>query len=142
MVGFAGVSLTETSTALSPLLQPLPSVIVAVYEPFCVIVIEGVVAPVLHSTVPGSAIESFDEPHSFRTLITGVGGIGLGAAVTTPALLVQPLSVWVTVYWPGWFTWIDGEVSPVLHKSEPVATVESVETLQLSVTEITGVAME
>lgn len=66
--------------------------------PPVVTVIDGVVAPLLHSNVP----VKFDAVKTellqlSATLTEGAVGIGLGAAVPLPGVLVQPPTVCVTV---------------------------------------------
>jgi hypothetical protein len=61
------------------------------------IVIEAVVAPVLHNIVPPVGIDKVELPQLLTTVTTGVAVIAFGAAVPEPAALVHPLSVLVTV---------------------------------------------
>jgi hypothetical protein len=61
-------------------------------------VIDDVVAPVLHNRLPVARVESVDvSSQLFTTVTTGVDGVVFGAAVPLPAVLVQPLTVVVTV---------------------------------------------
>ncbi len=62
--------------------------------PGLVTVIELAVSPVLHSKAPvnESAVNTELEQLS-TTVITGAAGLGLGAAIPIPALLVHPFSV-------------------------------------------------
>jgi len=60
--------------------------------------IDGVIAPVLHSNMPGAVVESVEVPSQLSiTVTTGVAGVVLGAAVPLPGKLVQPFTVVVTV---------------------------------------------
>ena len=71
----------------------------------------------------------------FTTLTDGAEGVDFGAAVPDPTALVQPSTVWVTVYVPALLTVIDEEVSVVLHDKLPEADVDNVDVpLQLLVT--------
>jgi len=96
-VGAAAVVFGEAVPLPSPLLQPF-TVVVTVYTPDILTVIDGVEAPVLHSNIPVAVVESVDVPLQLSTTFTtGVAGVVLGAAVPPPALLVQPFTVVVTV---------------------------------------------
>ncbi len=96
-VGAAGTGLGAAVPVPGALIQPL-TVCVTVYIPPLVTVIDGVVAPVLHNSVPV-------KPDAVKTLLvqlsvtatTGAGGACLGAAVPLPGALEQPLTVCVTV---------------------------------------------
>jgi hypothetical protein len=64
-----------------------------------VVVIEVVVAPVFHNSVPPVAVvDKVEEPLQLLTTITeGVEGVANGDAVPVPAELVHPLEVAVTL---------------------------------------------
>ena len=64
----------------------------------------------------------------------------IGAATPEPAALVQPSTVWVTVYVPALLTVIDEEVSVVLHNNVPDADVDKLDVPQLFVTFTVGAA--
>ena len=75
--------------------------------------------------------------------ITGAGGIALGEEIPTPCQvpvkLVQPLTVWVTVYVAALITVMDGVVAPLLHNSDPVKfEAVNTELPQLLITETVG----
>ena len=54
-------------------------------------------APLLQSNVPAAVVESVDVPlQLFTTVITGVAGVVLGAAIPLPGALVHPFVVVVT----------------------------------------------
>jgi hypothetical protein len=106
-----------------------------------VTVIPGVAAPVLHNSVPAAVVDKLDVPlQLFTTVTTGVAGAVLGAAIPLPDALVQPFTVWVTVYVPALVTVMLGVTAPVLHSSVPAVVVDSVEDPQLSDTVIAGAA--
>ena len=97
--------------------------------------IDVVVPPVLHNKAPDADVDNVEVPlQLFTTLTVGADGVVFGAAVPDPTALVQPSTVWVTVYVPALLTVIDEEVSVVLHNNVPEADVESVELPQLLVT--------
>ena len=98
--GVAGVVLGAAVPLPGKLVQPF-TVVVTVYVPAVLTVIVVVVSPVLHSRVPGAAVESVEVPSQLSTTVTtGVAGVVLGAAVPLPGKLVQPFTVVVTVYVP------------------------------------------
>ena len=116
-----GVGLGAVVPIPGVLVHPL-RVCVTVYCPPVVTVMEGVVAPLLQSSVPVNpdAVNSL-LPQLLVTFTTGAGTtVLLGSAVPVPGVLVQPLTVCVTVYCPADATVIDGVVAPVLHNNEPV----------------------
>ena len=77
----------------------------------------------------------------FTTVTAGVAGTDLGAAIPLPDALVQPFTVWVTVYAPASVTIMLGVASPVLHSNVPAVVVDRVDVpLQLLTTVTTGVA--
>jgi hypothetical protein len=86
-------------------------------------VIDGVVSPVLHSSVPVKFdAVSNDVPSQLSVTVT-VGAFGAlpGFAIPLPSGEVHPAPRdCVTVYVPAVVTVIDGVVSPVLHNSAPV----------------------
>jgi hypothetical protein len=98
------------------------------------------VSCVLHNKVPEAAAVNEAVPLQLLvTVITGAAGAVFGAAMALPGALVQPFTVWVTVYVPGVVTLTDNSVAPVFHSTVPVETTVSVEVLsQLFVTCITG----
>ena len=139
--GVAGVDFGAAVPLPARLVQPF-SVVVTVYIPDELTVIDEVAAPVLHNNVPVASVESVEVLLQLSTTVTtGVAGVDFGAAVPLPARLVQPFSVVVTVYIPDELTVIEDVATPVFHNNVPVAAVESVEVLlQLSTTVTTGVA--
>ena len=139
--GVTGVVLGAAVPLPGKLVQPL-TVVITVYVPAVLTVIVVVVSPVLHSRVPGAAVDSVEVPSQLSTTVTtGVAGVVLGAAVPLPGKLVQPFTVVVTVYVPAVLTVIVVVVSPVLHSRVPGAVVDRVEVpSQLSTTVTTGVA--
>jgi putative N-acetylmannosamine-6-phosphate epimerase len=61
-------------------------------------VIEAVLSPVLHASVPVAVVDKVDVPLQLSTTVTdGAFGAVFGAAVPEPAALVQPFTVVVTV---------------------------------------------
>ena len=139
--GAAGVVFGAAIPLPAALVHPF-TVVVTVYVPAVPTVIEDVVAPVLHSSVPAAAVDKVDVLLQLSTTVTtGAAGVVFGAAVPLPAALVQPFTVVVTVYVPAMLTVIEDVDSPVLHSSVPVATVDKVDVLlQLSTTVTTGAA--
>ena len=110
--GVAGVAFGAAMPEPAALVHPL-TVLVTVYVPAVVTVIEAVVAPVLHNIVPPVGIDKVELPQLFTTVTTGVAVIAFGAAVPEPAALVQPPTVLVTVYVPAVVTVIEAVVAPV-----------------------------
>lgn len=101
--------------------------------------IDAPIEPVLHSKLPPAVVDSVDVLLQLSTTVTsGVAGAAFGAAVPAPDVLVQPLTVWVTVYVPAALTIIGEMLSPVLHKRVPVAVVDKVEVPQLLTTVTSG----
>ena len=139
--GAAGVVFGAAVPLPGKLVHPF-TVVVTVYEPAVPTVMEAVVAPVLHSSVPVAAVDKVDVLlQLFTTVTTGAAGVVFGAAVPLPGKLVHPFTVVVTVYGPAVLTVIEAVDAPVLHSSVPAATVDKVEVvLQLSTTVTTGVA--
>jgi hypothetical protein len=139
--GAAGVVLGAAVPLPGRLVQPF-TVVVTVYDPAVVTIIDDVDSPVLQSKVPAAAVVRVEVPlQLFVTATVGAGGVILGAAVPLPGRLVQPLIVVVTVYGPAVVTVIDDVDSPVLQSNVPVAAVVRVEVpSQLSVTDTTGAA--
>jgi hypothetical protein len=100
-----------------------------------------VAAPVLHCSVPAAVVDKVEVPLQLLTTVTtGAEGIDTGAAVPLPDALVQPLTVWVTVYAPALLTVMLGVAAPVLHSSVPAAVVDKVDEPQLFETVTAGVA--
>ena len=137
--GAAGVVLGAAVPLPDALVQP-STVWVTEYAPALVTVMLGVAAPVLHSKVPAAVVDKVDDPQSLTTVTTGAAGVVFGAAVPLPDALVQPLTVWVTVYVPALVTVMLGVTAPVLHSSVPAAVVDNVDDPQLSATVTAGVA--
>ena len=105
--------------------------------------IDGVVAPVLHSRAPVKfdAVNN-DVPSQLSVTVT-VGAFGPlpGLASPLPAVDVHPTPTdWVTVYVPAVVTVIAGVVAPVLHSNAPVKfdAVSNDVPSQLSVTVTVG----
>jgi hypothetical protein len=123
--------------------HPAPRDCVTVYVPAVVTVIEGVVSPVLHSSVPVKfdAVR-VDVPSQLSVTVTvGAAGALPGFAIPLPAGDVHPAPRdWVTVYVPAVVTVIAGVVSPVLHSSVPAKfdAVNNDVPSQLSVTVTVG----
>ena len=61
------------------------------------VVIEAVVAPLLHKMVPPAGIDRAELAQLFTTVTSGVAGTAFGAAMADPAALVHPLTVLVAV---------------------------------------------
>jgi len=80
-----------------------------------------VAAPVLHNKGPlYPDVDNTELPQLFTTVTLSVDGIAFGAATPLREGLVQPFTVWVTVYVPAVVTVIDEVVAPLLHNKEPV----------------------
>ena len=94
--GAAGVAFGAEVPLPATLVQPF-TVVVTMYVAALVTVMEAVVAPLLHKREPAAVVDSTLFPQLFVTVTTGVAGVAFGAAVSLPALLVQPLIVVVTV---------------------------------------------
>ena len=62
-------------------------------------------------------------PREQSIVCEGAAGAVLVAAVPDPAVLVQPFTVWVTVYVPAVFTVIEFVVAALLHSRVPVTPV-------------------
>ena len=139
--GATGVVFGAAVPLPAGLVQPF-TVVVTVYGPAVPTVIEDVIAPVLHSSVPAAAVDKVDVLLQLSTTVTtGAAGVVFGAAVPLPAGLVQPFTVVVTVYGPAVPTVIEDVIAPVLHSSVPAAAVDKVDVLlQLSTTVTTGAA--
>ena len=137
--GAGGVVFGAAVPLPGKLVQPF-TVVVTVYDPAVLTVIEGVATPVLHNNVPVAAVDKVDVPLQLFTIVTtGSVGVVFGAAVPLPGKLVQPFTVVVTVYDPAVLTVMEGEAAPVLHNNVPEAAVDKVDVpLQLSVTVTTG----
>ena len=65
------------------LLQPLALVLVTVYVPAVVTVMDEVVAPVLHNNGSLPEVNNFELPQVFNT-VTTTDGIAFGAAIPLP----------------------------------------------------------
>ena len=139
--GVAGVAFGAAAPEPAALIHPL-TVLVTVYVPGVVTLMEAVVAPLLHRIVPPAGIDRVELPQLLTTVTTGVAGVAFGAATPDPAALVQPLTVLVTVYVPGVVTLIEAVVAPLLHRIVPPAGIDRVELPQLLTTVTTGVTVE
>lgn len=139
--GAAGVILGALVPLPATLVHPF-TVVVTVYTPALLTVIELVEAPLLQRSVPVAVVVSVEVPlQLFTTVTSGVAGIDFGAAMPDPGSLVHPFKVVATVYVPAVLTLIELVEAPVLHKSDPAAFVERVEVpLQLSTTVTNGVS--
>lgn len=71
-------------------LEQSPDILLTVYIPPVVTVIEFVVAPLLHRIDPPVGIDNVELPQLFTTVTRGFAGIGFGAAMAVPAALMQP----------------------------------------------------
>ena len=109
-----GAAMPEPAALVHP-----PTVVVTVYVPAAVTVIEEAVDPLLHKMVPPVGIDKVELPQLFATVTTGVA-VEFGAAMPEPAALVHPPTVVVTVYVPAAVTVIEAVVAPVLHNNVPV----------------------
>jgi hypothetical protein len=82
---------------------------------------EGVFAPLLHNRVPVVPVAARTELPQLSVADTaGADGIALGAATPLPGLLIQPFTVWVTVYVPPSVGLIDAVIAPVFQDRDPV----------------------
>lgn len=110
--------------------------------PALVTVIEADDSPVFHNNEPEALVDKVDVPlQLFTTVITGVAGADLGAAVAVAGIVLQPPTVAITVYAPAVVTVISVVVSFVLQRKEPIPVAVSVEVpLQLLATRIPGIA--
>ena len=80
-----------------------------------------VVTPLLHNKEPvNEPAVNVVLPQLSTTDTVGADGITFGAATPLPEGLVQPFTVWVTIYVPAVATVIDDVVAPLLHNKEPV----------------------
>ena len=98
IVGGSTTALTGAAVALpSALVHPL-IVCVTVYIPASFTVTDEEVAPLLHNKEPANPDAVNTElPQLLATLTDGATGVVFGEAVTLPAMLVHPFTVWVTV---------------------------------------------
>jgi hypothetical protein len=104
------------------------------------VVIEGVLAPVLHNIVPAHIADNTEALQLFTTVTTGFDGNAFGAAIPEPAILVQPLTVCVTVGVQAVVTVMERVLAPVLHNKDPVAVVDKIDEPQLFATVTRGLA--
>ena len=104
--------------------------------------IEADDSPVFHNNEPEALVDKVDVPlQLFTTVITGVAGADLGAAVAVAGILLHPSTVAITVYAPAVVTVISAVASFVLHRKEPIPVAVNVEVpLQLLATNIPGIA--
>ena len=72
--GVAGVATGAAMPEPAALVHP-PTVLVTVYVPAVVTVIEAVFAPLLHAIVPPDGIERVELPQLFTTVTAGVAGV-------------------------------------------------------------------
>jgi hypothetical protein len=96
-----GVVAEELNGAATPLPGKLVHPVtdcVTVYVPATVTVIDELVEPLLHNSEPVNpeAVKT-ELPQLFATVTVGADGVAIGAAVPLPLVLVQPVTVWVTV---------------------------------------------
>lgn len=95
--GTVGIDLGAAVPLPEALVQPL-TVCVTVRVLAMFVVMEVVVAPVLHNNVPVKPLAvNVELPQLLVTVTMGAVGIVLGAAVPLPAALVHPFTVCVTV---------------------------------------------
>jgi len=112
------LSLTVTVVAAEVALQPLAFVIVTLYQPDAVTLIDCVVAPFDHSQEADAGAVSVTEPPSQNVVappavITGVDGFALAITVVGADVALQPFAfVTVTLYEPEVVTLIDCVVAP------------------------------
>ena len=113
------------------LLQPLALVLVTVYVPAVVTVINAPVAPVLHNNGSLPVVDNFELPQLFTTVTAGTEGIAFGADTPLPIGLAQPSTVLFTVIVPAVVTVMEGVVAPVLHNMLPPSGIDKTELPQL-----------
>ena len=95
--GADGVAFGAAMPEPAALVQPF-TVVVTVYVPALLTVIDDAVSFVLHNNDPDAVVDSVDVPlQLFTTVTTGVVGVVFGAAMPEPAALVHPFTVCVTV---------------------------------------------
>ena len=94
--GVDGIA-TGAATPEPNVLAQVPTVLLTVYVPAVVTVIEAVVAPLLHNIVPPAGIDKSELPQLLTTVTTGVAVIAFGAARPEPVALIHPLTVLVSV---------------------------------------------
>jgi hypothetical protein len=118
MTGVDGFALTVTVVAAEFALQPLAFVIVTLYWPDVVTLIDCVVAPFDQRYEADAGAVSVTEPPAQNVvaplvLITGVDGFALTVTVLAADVALQPLAfVTVTLYEPEVVTLIDCVVAP------------------------------
>ena len=112
------------------LLQPLALVLVTVYVPAVVTVINAPVAPVLHNNGSLPVVDNFEVPQLFNT-VTITDGIAFGEDTPLPIGLAQPSTVLFTVIVPAVVTVMEGVVAPVLHNMLPPSGIDKTELPQL-----------
>ena len=99
------------------------------------------VAPVLHNKDPVKPeADKTELPQLLVTATAGLAGIALGAAIPEPAELMQPFTVWATVYVPFEVVVILSVVAPVFHKNVAAGSPVTVNNVlpQLLLTETDG----
>ena len=69
------------------------TVVVTEYEPATDTVMDGVVAPLLHNSVPVALVVRVELPQLFTTVTTGVAGLFFGVTTTLDSLLKHPFMV-------------------------------------------------
>ena len=115
------------------------AVVVTLYVPDAVTVIEEVVAPVFHNKVPVATVDNIEFPQLSASFTTGVEGAVFGAEVPVLTALIHPFTVRVRLYVAATDTLIEVVVAPVLQSREPAEDVDNVEVpLQLSKSATTG----
>jgi len=126
-----GNAFTVTEVAALVALQPLAFVIVTLYEPLAVTLMDCVVAPVDHEYDAAAGAVSVTEPPAQNVVgpLGAIVAVGNGFTVTAVAALValQPFAfVTVTLYEPLVITLMDCVVAPFDHEYDDAAGAVSV----------------
>ena len=118
------------------------TVVVTLYAPAAVTLMEGVVAPVLHNKLPVETVVKVDVLLQLLTTVTtGVAGVVVGATTFLLWLLVQPFTVTLTVYVPAAVTDMEEVVAPPgVHSKVPVDEVDTVSVPLQLLTTVIGTA--
>ena len=96
-------------------LEPHVLVMVAIYLPGCVTVMDAPVAPVLHVVVALPVLSTLEKLPQYVVSLPRLKAFGIVIIVTLMVSVeVQPSDVTRTQYMPAWFTVIVGELAPVL----------------------------
>lgn len=90
--GADGVDLGDAAPVPAPLIHPF-TVVVTLYVPATVTVINVFEEPVLQCKVPAAVVLKVELPQPSTSVTTGGDGITLGAARALPFKLVQPFIV-------------------------------------------------